>query len=323
MNSEFSYLSDDDLVDMILVYHYRNSEEYQQSLLDELKRRNIDINLLNDDKSYIKSFINCFPNGWSDEIRKMFDELLLLGWNKSMHIEAKEKWGLFHFSGGNLSENMHGVINKYRECIDDTCSKCGSKDHVHGNGGSWIEILCRECAQKDLAFKGIYNISDEGFTYHNVKSDITDFLWEEVVNVKLDFSENEQSIALQFNRVVETYYGFDDYILNFGFLSNLNFLKLLEMIPNHLLSSNDSDNRINFLIELKNCIFCDKKAVCENSCKLCRESLESELSQSNNHYLKFYNNIPKLIEKIREKSQYYINLNNELNFYYHNDYFPE
>lgn len=323
MSNEFSYLSDDDLVDVILVYHYRNSEEYQQSLLNDLKRRNIDINLLNDDESYIKSFINCFPDGWSDEIRKMFNELLLAGWKKSMHIEAKEKWGLFHFSGGNLSEEMHNIIDKHRNFIDETCSKCGSKDHVHGNGGSWIEILCRDCAQKDLAFMGIYNISDKGFTYRNVKSDITDFLWEEVVNVKLDFSEDDQSIALEFNRITETYYGFNDYSLNFNFLTNLNFLKLLEIIPNHLLSSNDSHKRIKFFNELKTCIFCDKKAVYENSCKLCRESLESELSRSNNDYLKFYNNIPKLIEKIREKSQYYINLNNDLHFFYHNDYFPE
>lgn len=323
MSNEFSYLSDGDLVDIIIVYHYRNGEEYQQALLSESKRRNIDINLFNDNESYIKSFINCFPDGWSDEIKKMFDELLLAGWNKSMHIEAKEKWGYFNFSGGNLSEKMHDIINKHREIIDDTCSKCGSKDHVHGNGGSWIEILCRECTQKDLAFNGIYNISDKGFTYHNVKSDMTDFLWEEVISIKLEFSENEQSIALEFNRIIETYYGFDDYSLNFNFLTNLNFLKLLETIPNHLLSSQDSDNRSQFFNELKTCIFCDKKAVYENSCKLCRESLDSELSRSNNHYLKFYNNIPNLIKEIREKSQYYINLNNELNFFYHTDYFPE
>ncbi|MFY1048223.1 hypothetical protein [Chryseobacterium sp. GP-SGM7] len=323
MSNEFSYLSDGDLVDIILVYHYRNSEEYQQLLLNELKRRDVDINLFNDDESYIKSFINCFPDGWSDEIRKMFDELLLGGWNKSMHIQAKEKWGYFHFSGGNLSENMHDIIDKHREFIDNTCSRCGNKDHVQGNGGSWIEILCRECAQKDLAFNGIYNISDKSFTYRNVKSDSTDFLWDEVVNVNLEFSENNQSIELEFNRIVESYYGFDDYVLNFGFLSNLNFIKLLETIPDYLLSADDAVCRTEFLNELKNCHFCDKKAVYKNSCRLCRESLDDDLSQSRNQYLKFYNNIPALMKETREKSQYYINFSNELNFFYHKDYFPE
>ena len=139
----FSHLSDTDLVDIIIVEHYRNEEDYQQALLNELKNRNIDINRFNDDNSYIQSFINGFPGGWNIEIKSMFDELQATDWNKSMYIQAKEKYGEFHFSGGNLSDEHIKIIKAHEEIINATCSRCGGKEYVSSNNGHWIEILCR------------------------------------------------------------------------------------------------------------------------------------------------------------------------------------
>ena len=45
---------------------------------------------------------------------------------------------------------MKEVINKHKELINDTCSRCGSKDHVQENGADWIKLLCRKCTQNDL-----------------------------------------------------------------------------------------------------------------------------------------------------------------------------
>lgn len=180
-DSNFSYLSDSDLIDIILVSHHRYGEDYQQEILNELKNRNIDINKFDNDSSYIQSFINGLPDGWSSEIKNMFDELQASDWNRSMHIQAKEKYGYFHFSGGNLPEKFITIIEKHKRIIDKTCSRCGGKEYVGSNGGDWIEILCRKCAQNDLIPYGIYNISEKGFSFPkieqsieaNVKGDLT------------------------------------------------------------------------------------------------------------------------------------------------------
>lgn len=322
-DSNFSYLSDNDLIDIILVSHYRYGEDYKQSILNELKNRNIDINQFDNDSSYIQSFINAFPAGWSAEIKNMFDELQDSDWNRSMHIEAKEKYGYFHFSGGNLSKKLIEIIDKHKTIIDKTCSRCGRKEYVGSNGGDWIEILCRKCAQSDLIPYGIYNISEKGFTFQKIDGPDKDLHWEDISNVQFNLSEDQQSITFDTNRVVKRYYGIEESSLSFSFLQNINFLKFMIAIPDQLLSPSDIERRTQFINAFKKCHFCDKKTLYEETCKLCGESLDSLLSNFRNHYLKFYNNIQNIIDEERESAQFSIERNNELNFFYHNDYFLE
>lgn len=319
----FNYLSDGDLINIILVSHYRYGEDYQQSILKELKNRNIDISKFDNDNSYIQSFINSFPAGWSAEIKNMFDELQDSGWNKSMHIEAKEKYGYFHFSGGNLSKKLIEIIDKHKTIINDTCSRCGGKEHVSSNGGDWIEILCRKCAHNDLTPYGIYNSSEEGFTFPKIDGPDKDLLWTDISNIQLDFSEDQQSITFDTNRVVKRYYGIEESSLSFYFSHNLNFIKFLISIPDQLLSPSDIEKRTQFINALKKCHFCDKKSLYAGTCKLCGKSLDFLLSNLGNHYLKFYNNIQNIIDEERESVQFYIKHNNEFNFFYTHDYFLE
>lgn len=47
MDNNFDYLSEENVVTItIIVYHYQNSEEYQQSLINELMRKDIGISHL-------------------------------------------------------------------------------------------------------------------------------------------------------------------------------------------------------------------------------------------------------------------------------------
>ncbi|UEQ75263.1 hypothetical protein [Chryseobacterium arthrosphaerae] len=319
----FSHLSDTDLVDIIIVEHYRNEEDYQQALLNELKNRNIDINRFNDDNSYIQSFINGFPGGWNIEIKSMFDELQATDWNQSMYIQAKEKYGEFHFSGGNLSDEHIKIIKAHEEIINATCSRCGGKEYVSSNNGHWIEILCRKCAQSDLASEGIYNISEQGFTYPGIDGPDKDLLWKDISNVQFDFSEEQQSVTFDTDRVVKRYYGIEESFLSFYLFQNLNFIKFLITIPDHLLSSSEIEKRARFTGALKKCHFCDKKAVYSGTCRLCSESLDDLLSNYRNNYMRYYNNIENIIADGRQSVQFHIEHHNELNFFYNNDYFPE
>lgn len=322
-DSNFSYLSDSDLIDIILVSHHRYGEDYQQEILNELKNRNIDFSKFDNDSSYIQSFINGLPDGWSSEIKNMFDELQASDWNKSMHIEAKEKYGYFHFSGGNLADEHISIIEKHKKIIDATCSRCGGKENVSSNGGDWIEILCRKCAQSDLIPYGIYHISEKGFTFQKIDGSDKDLRWEDISNVQFNLSEDQQSITFDTNRVVKRYYGIEESSLGFSFLQNLNFLKFMIAIPDQLLSPSDIEKRTQFINALKKCHFCDKKSLYSGTCKLCRRSLDFLLSNFRNHYLKFYNNIQNIIDEEREYVQFSLEHNNELNFFYHNDYFLE
>lgn len=317
--SEFSHFSDENVIDTYLVYRY--SDEYNQILLEELKKRNIEIKNFDTDEGYITSFIRSFSKGWQREIKNMFEELRSLGWNKLMHIEAKEKWGRFHFSGGNLSLELSEVINKHKELINDTCSRCGSKDHVQENGADWIEILCRKCTQNDLKKLVIHEISEKGFIYYNIKSSNNVFLWQDVDSINLNFSEEVQSIGITMNRIVEIFYDVESKSLNFHLFRNLNFLKLLQSIPENLLSSSELEKRKHFLNSLKKCHFCEKKTVYSSSCLLCTESLDNILSGKRQQYLKFYNNIPEIIKEEKQSVQYYLEYWNTQNFFFKNDYF--
>jgi len=319
MDNNFDYLSDENLVTIIIVYHYQNNEEYQQSLLNELKRRNIDINQFDNNESYIKSFISSFPDGWSSEIQIMFDELLSLGWNKSMHLQAKEKWGYFNFSGANLSDELCNVIKKHAELINETCSRCGSKDHVQTTGW-WVELLCRKCSHLDYKAKGIYNISAAGFDYQNHHSTNIHFLWEEITEIKFTFTDDNQSISMETNRIIGEPYNISE-SLEFQIFNNLNFLKLLINIPNSLLNDFETQKRNDFLHSLKECYFCDKKTLYLKNCLLCKESLSQVLSSKNNRYMKFFNNIAFAIDVQREETRRFIEYSNDSNFFYNNDYF--
>ncbi len=113
--------------------------------------------------------------------------------------------------------------------INDTCSKCDSKDHVQTKGW-WVELLSRKCSHFDYKAKGIYNISAVGFDYQNHHSKNFRFLWEEITEIKFPFTDANQSISMETNRIIGERYNISE-SLEFQIFNNLNFFKTFNKYP--------------------------------------------------------------------------------------------
>lgn len=317
--SNFTGYSNDEVIVHLLVYHYSYWEEYNKSLFEELKNRGVDFADFDNNEYYIKLFINSFPGGWSEELQNMFNELLSFGWNKSMFLRAKEKWGYFQCEGTNFSDELKFITDKYTERINKKCSRCGSENFVQTQG-FWVELICRKCSHDDYQVKGIYNISDIGFDYQNHHSTKKEFLWEEITDIEFTFIESKQIILMETNRTIDAPYNMPE-SLEFQMFYNLNFLKLLINIPNHLLNDSEIQKRNNFLNSLKDCYFCGKRTLHLEICLLCKKSLSQLLSSRKNRYMKFFNNISFAIDEQKEETKEFIEYSNDLNLFYYKDYF--
>lgn len=125
---------------------------------------------------------------------------------------------------------------------------------------------------------------------------------------------------METNRTIGAPYDIPE-TLEFQIFYNLNFLELIINIPSSIIKHSELQKRNDFLNNLKDCHFCGKKALLAESCLLCKESLDRLLSSRINKYLKYYNNIAKIIDQHKRKTEDFIEYSNDLNFFYHNDYF--
>lgn len=317
--NEFERFSDNEIITLLLVYHYSYWEDYTKSLSEELKKRNINFTDFDNDENYIKLFIDSFPGGWRNELQKMFKELKNSGWNKSMFLRAKEKWGYFQCACTDSSEAFRQIIEKYEDKINCTCSRCGSKESVQTTGW-WVELLCRDCCHDNYRLKGIYDVSKTGFSYRNHYLTDNQFFWKQITKVQFLFNENQQKISIETNQMIGHLYNMGE-TLEFQLFSNLNFLEFLINVPAFLLDDYEIEKRNNFLNSLKQCYFCSKKTLYLETCLLCRESLSIVLSSRKNKYLKFFNNIAFAIDEQKKETKRFIEYSNDLNFFYNNDYF--
>lgn len=249
------------------------SEEYIQSIKEELESRNYNFDNFNE-YSYIQYFIKDIFPGWKKEAKKMFTELSSNGWTYLQPIQYKYSWGVFTMkgfrAGGN--EKLCTIIDKYLDIYESTCSQCGSRKRVES---SMQEPFCKKCKLKKLKEKRIRNINQLGFTYYDKK--IHRISWSEIKQVYFEINDYV-SYHIDLNRLTkeeEQGREFND-LDNINFSDeSLNFFKLLTKIPRVLLT-NDQYNEINTVCNnFEKCIVCYRKSVFNDQCIICRNRISS------------------------------------------------
>lgn len=85
-------------------------------------------------------------NGWLGILKRLFETLISLGWNKEF-INVKQKFGGMSLFLDNLPENgFHFVIESEKES-HKVCEVCGEPGSQHSIN-SWVYTLCDEHQEK-------------------------------------------------------------------------------------------------------------------------------------------------------------------------------
>lgn len=88
---------------------------------------------------------NSLGKGWEKLLAKLYDDLVLLGWDTVL-LQHKEKFGGLRFYIGNGNDEIFNRINEAEAESLKTCQWCGKPGHPRDGG--WILTLCDECAKK-------------------------------------------------------------------------------------------------------------------------------------------------------------------------------
>lgn len=249
------------------------SEEYIQSIKEELENRNYNFGNFNE-YSYIQYFIKDLYPGWEKEGKRMFAELSASGWTYLQPIKYKYSWGSFTMTGfrTEANEKLHPILDRYLKIYETTCSRCGSRKGV---GRSLEEPLCKKCTIKDLKRFRIRNISQSGFTYYDKKRH--HILWSEIKQVNFEIND-AYSYRIELNRLTKEEELVQEYnSLNYIFFADksVNFFKLLTKIPRALLTE-DQYNEINTVCNhFEKCIVCHRKSVFNDQCIICKKRISS------------------------------------------------
>lgn len=83
--------------------------------------------------------------GWHDIINSLYDDLVALGWDKTL-FQIKEKFGGLRFYIGQCSDEMYDRIAEAERKSLETCMKCGKRGFATDCG--WILTLCEEHGNK-------------------------------------------------------------------------------------------------------------------------------------------------------------------------------
>lgn len=83
--------------------------------------------------------------GWEDILKRLYDDLVLLGWDTTL-LQHKEKFGGLRFYIGYGSDEIFNRINEAEAESIRTCQNCGKPGHPREGG--WILTLCDECDKK-------------------------------------------------------------------------------------------------------------------------------------------------------------------------------
>jgi hypothetical protein len=86
--------------------------------------------------------------GWFQLLKNLIDELLSLGWDRTM-IQSKEKFGGLNFYIKDPIPEMHDILLTYERLSYEICEVCG--DNGYPRKLDWIKSLC----DKHAAEKGI------------------------------------------------------------------------------------------------------------------------------------------------------------------------
>lgn len=297
---------DDYLIKLTTIQKFNYTNVYIETAKIVLKNRKIEIDFDNID-FFIELFVNSYNLGWQKELRNMFSELIINGWNLNIPIKSKEKYGNFVCDIETSNISLKEIINKYIKIIDSLCSKCGSDKNVFSDQTTyWIENICDKCWINKIENRyTISEISKEGFKYFlliNDKLEPKYFEWNQVKNINLTIPKYGSKHELEINIDFENLY-LDSKI-------DINFFNLLKFIPKEKISPKNYDYISNLFINLKSCPICGKIAVHNGICLVCQNSL-NEILNSRILNWKRFNNIEKIIEDEQNNFQnsikHYIN----------------
>lgn len=78
--------------------------------------------------------------GWQALVKKLVDDLFLLGWDGHLH-QIKEKFGGLRFYIGGASTEIHNRIDQAEAESMATCDQCGLPGKQNTDRG-WIATRC-------------------------------------------------------------------------------------------------------------------------------------------------------------------------------------
>lgn len=305
------------LIQLTTIMKYDYNELYIETAKNILKERKIEINY--DDRNFfVDLFIETNFEGWQNELRNMFYELILNGWDLSIPIKSKEKYGDFICDVETNNINLKKTVEKYKKIINSLCSRCGSKENVFNDQTDfWIENICENCWENKMENQHtISEISKNGFKYGVLISDFNFvpkyFEWNKIKNINLTIPEYGTDFELEMN--------FDSENLYFQARTDVNFFRLLKNIPKEKLNDKDHNFVNNLFLNLNDCKICGKISVYESDCLVCNKSLEKILKNPRHQSWKRYNNIEEIIKTEQEDFQYNIKHITTIKYRFQNDY---
>ncbi len=77
--------------------------------------------------------------GWKPLVYKLYDNLILEGWDRELH-QVKEKFGGLRFYIGNTSDKIKELIQQAEEESFTICEYCGEPGEL--NGKRWLKTTC-------------------------------------------------------------------------------------------------------------------------------------------------------------------------------------
>src|SRR5574337_35061 len=82
-------------------------------------------------------------DGWVPLVDRLFDDLIVLGWDKDLH-QIKEKFGFLRIYVGEATPEMRNLIHAAESASSKICEDCGAQGAYRGNR-SWVRTLCDSC----------------------------------------------------------------------------------------------------------------------------------------------------------------------------------
>ena len=81
-------------------------------------------------------------DGWLDLVKDLIDQLISLGWNKSV-TQVKEKFGGLRFYICSSTDEIDSTIDLFEQVSYTICEDCGKEGKLR-NDLHWIRTLCDE-----------------------------------------------------------------------------------------------------------------------------------------------------------------------------------
>lgn len=85
--------------------------------------------------------------GWFPLLNRLYDDLVALGWDRTV-LQVKEKFGGLRFYLGAASDEIYDRVERAMDESFETCEECGAKAELKNLSG-WSKMQCGECERKE------------------------------------------------------------------------------------------------------------------------------------------------------------------------------